>query len=116
MSDKTTETPKLGSAKSIGFRPGPVFRKELEDLTTTHRWSISDVARVGLQAFWPEIRALIIAGGSKVPKTEADILRLREQIELCRTAEARGVDPKQALIEAMEAKLSAEAASALAPA
>lgn len=96
-------------AKSIGFRPGPDFRAEVEQLATDARWRISDIVRVGMLAFWPDIKALVMARGGNAPKQAEEIRELREFIELCRSAQARGVDPKTVLTDALEAKLGAEA-------
>lgn len=110
MSDGATpQAVKLSAAKSIGFRPGPALRAEVDDLLNSTNWTTTDIARVGLQAFWQDIKAIVKATPGKAPKKQEEIQELREFIELCRTAKARGVDPKLALTAAMEAKLAEEA-------
>jgi hypothetical protein len=83
----------------------------VESLAASSGWRITDIARVGLQAFWPDIRALVAAAGGKPPTGTEQINELREFIELCRAAQARGVDPKKTLTDALEAKLTADAAA-----
>jgi hypothetical protein len=109
MKNATEGAIKFSSAKNIGFRPGPEFRAQIEELAAVSGWRISDIARVGLQTCWPEIKALVLASGRR-PGTDQDLGELRQVLELCRVAQERGVDVRAALSSAMDAKLAADAA------
>jgi hypothetical protein len=102
MSDASKKT------SALNFRVPASFRERVDTLSRETGWTVSDIASLGLLAFWPEIDALVRASGSHPPQNPT---LLREFIELCRAAEARGVDPKKTLTDALEAKLTADAAA-----
>lgn len=57
---------RLSSAKSVGFRAGPGLRLELEQLARrlSQRGAtvtISDILRMGVTAYWPQIRSYVRA-------------------------------------------------------
>jgi hypothetical protein len=108
----TNHRAKLSTAKSIGFRPGPELREEVDRLCNTSGWTTTDIARVGLQAFWPDIKALVEANPGKPPKKADEIRELRKFIDLCRSAQKRGVDPQKTLTDALESQLRVDAAGA----
>ena len=91
---------------AINFRVAGPFREKVDGLAADSGWSVSDNVSLGLLAFWPEIEALVRVSGSQPPGKLND---LREFIALCRNAQSRGVDPKKALTDALEAHLSNEA-------
>lgn len=104
MSDATK---KLSMVKSIGFRPGSSFREQVDKLSEASGWRVSDIMRIGVQAFWPDISALVLASGNHAPDDPSE---LRAYIELSRRAQEHGVDIRKALTEAIEAKLASQAA------
>ena len=97
--------------KNIGFRPGAEFRQEIEALAAASRgnWNISDIARVGLLTFWPQIKA-IVQSTTTPPQDEASLAEIRESLDLLRTAQAQGLDLRATLTAALNAKAEAEAA------
>ncbi|MBC7367549.1 MAG: hypothetical protein H7343_12210 [Undibacterium sp.] len=98
----------FSKSKSIGFRPTPNFRGEVESLvaSTAGAWNLSDVARVGLTTFWPQIQAIVRAS-AQPPAGEKEIGDLREHLALCQLAQARGLDIRAALTAALAAHLEA---------
>ena len=93
-------------SSALNFRVPGSFRAEVDALAEQTGWELADICRMGLLAFWPDIKALIRASGTKPAE---DTKTLREFIELCRTAQQRGIDPKKALADALAAKLEADA-------
>lgn len=91
---------------AINFRVPAKFRATVAAFSTETGWGVADICRMGLLSFWPDIEALIRASGDK--PTE-DVAALREFIDLCRVAKSRGLDPRQALADALTAKIEAEA-------
>lgn len=96
-----SDTPEKNTA-AVNFRCPQTFRDKIDGLSLSSGWSPSDIARIGLLAFWPEIVALVTAGGQRPPEN-LDVLR--GFIELCRDAKKRGVDPRQAIAAALDASL-----------
>ena len=65
---------------------------------------VSEILRPGLVAYWPEIDAMARLRVS-APSPEGG--SLREFIALCRTAQARGIDPRATLAAALTDHLEA---------
>lgn len=84
---------------AINFRVPQSFRDKVNALAEETGWSVSDISSFGLLAYWPEIETLVRASGTQLSSSTS---ALREFIELCQVAQARGVDPKKALIDALE--------------
>jgi hypothetical protein len=70
---------KLSNYKSVGFRPGEHLRAELEKLSEelsspVSNFTISDILREGVSAFWTHIRAYMRAkaGNEVIPADVVD--------------------------------------------
>ncbi len=97
--------------KLIGFWPEPTFRLEVDELARLSNWTISDIMRAGVTAFWPDMRALVLAHADRRKLTPEALAETREMLALWRSARERGIDLKAALTSALEASLQKEAES-----
>lgn len=96
----------------LNFRVADTFRAKVAMLAAASGHEVSDICRFGLLACWADIEAMVLAHTGQLPMEPEKVQELRDLIELCRAARARGVDLRKALTDALEATLSAEAAPA----
>jgi predicted DNA-binding protein len=102
-----SDSEKVSSSRSIGFRPGVEMRQWLEALSTETGLSITEILKHGVQAYRTEIEAL--ARGRATGRRDETAQTLREYIEICRRAETHGIQPAKALSEAIQASHEREA-------
>ena len=95
--------------KLIGFWPEPSFRLEVDELARLSNWTISDIMRAGVTAFWPDMRALVLAHADQKKLTPEALAETREMLALWRSARERGIDLKSALSNALNEQLAADA-------
>jgi predicted DNA-binding protein len=97
------ETPKLSSARSLNFRPGPAIRAAIDDLAAETGRNHSDIIRDGITAYWPEIEAL----NRNLARNAApgEVNQLRAWVDSCAAAARQGLDPAAILTDACTAAL-----------
>jgi hypothetical protein len=103
---------KLSSAKSIGFRPGPLLAEKIATLQSDvaargGSIDITDVIREGLLGCWPQVRTHLLVRHTTPPANADDVARL---VAICAKALEHGVSPDQ-----IEATLTAQMETALSP-
>lgn len=107
------ELAKLSSGKSIGFRPGTAFRQEIEDLAAASGWRITDIARLGMQVFWSDIKAMVLTTTPDPDPARFD--EIARTARLVKQALVSGIDLNAVLVRALEDKLRAQLSDAPVP-
>ena len=97
------DAPKLSSARSLNFRPGPAIREAIEALAAETGRNPSDILRDGIAAYWPEIEAL----NRNLARNAApgEVATLRSWVDGCAAAARLGLDPAAVLTDACTAAL-----------
>lgn len=96
---------------AINFRVPGSFRDKVDELASESGWTATEICKFGLVVHWPDIVGLVRMSGPRPPESPEQVRELRDLIDLCRSAKLRGVDLRKALTDALEAKLSEEAAA-----
>lgn len=95
------EREKLGS--TLRFRVSPSFAAKVTKLVTASKWSESDILRTGLEMFWGDIEAHVLAQAGHPRGISVEVARKIREIETL------GLDPVEILTTAAEQKLTTEA-------
>jgi Arc/MetJ-type ribon-helix-helix transcriptional regulator len=100
----------LGDSKIIGFRPTPEIRREVDALIQElgGRRTLSDALRDAVWAFWPQLRAYILAT-NRVGIVPPD--QVTKLVAFIAQAGAAGLTPEEiedSLHQALDANLARE--------
>jgi hypothetical protein len=102
------EREKLGA--TLRFRVSPSFAAKVTKLVTTSKWSESEILRTGLELFWADIEAHVLAQAGHHRGIPIEVARKIRELEKL------GLDPVAILTDAAQAALTAEATPAADPA
>lgn len=103
---------KLSSAKSIGFRPGPLLSEKIAALQAEvaargGALDVTDIIREGLLACWPQVSSHLLVRHTVAPAQADAVAQL---VAICAKAIEHGITPAQietALDAQLETNLSA---------
>lgn len=98
---------KLGAA--INLRISKSFRLSIDELATATGWTATDIARIGLIAFWPDIAAMVLA--TKPNPDPQDFAEIRETARLFRNAREAGLNLREVLVAALEENVASQVAT-----
>lgn len=99
---------KLSLASSVGYRPGQERREWFERLRAETGLKISDIVRLAVETFAPEVEAM--ARGVQRSSALGDPAQLRETLELIREIRDLGFNPADVIGQALRDAITADAA------
>lgn len=91
---------------AFNFRVPQKLRDSVDGLAKETGWDASDIGRMALMVFWPQISAIVRANEPSAGSAE-NVEQLREMADLLQSAKRLGLDLRAVLVSAVEQKLAA---------